>query len=205
MQLLGLEGYRILQGFHQGGVFGDVVVLMANPLRDPHGAICAAADNHPNARRPGISQATAVNIGYEFRHGCDVRFCLQDALIPVLRQDDYLIPFHRFAVDPTLVHFYVQKEDEFPVPFAKVLPYSHLPFELSTALPRALAPKVCVDDFFFSVKVVCVDGRKGWHNNTEPVRSRLSDQPGGATCKATRPEKTDSSARSSWGLELRKQ
>ena len=50
-----------------------------------------------------------------------------------------------------------------------------------------------------------VDGRKGWHNNTEPVRSRLSDQPGGATRRATKPEKTDGSARCSRGLELRKQ
>ena len=205
MQLMSLEGYRILQGFHQGGVFGDVVVLVANPLRDAHRAIGAAADNDPNARRPRISQATAVHIGYKFRHRCDFRFCLQDALIPVLRQDDYLIPFHHFAVDLRLVHFYVQKADEFPAPLAKVLPYSNLHFALFTALPHALAPKVCVDDFFFSVKVICVDGRKGWHNNTEPVRSRLSDQPGGATCKVTRPEKTDSSARGSWGLELRKQ
>jgi len=175
MQFLGLQGYRILQSFHQGGIFRNVIVLMANPLRDAHCAIRATTNYDPNARRPRISQATAVHIGYEFRHRCDFRFCLQDALIPVLRQDDYLIPFHRFAVDLRLVRFYVQKEDEFLVRRAKVLPYSHLHFALCTAPPRALAPKVCVDDFFFSVKVVCVDGRKGWHNNTEPVRSRLSD------------------------------
>jgi len=42
----------------------------------------------------------------------------------------------------------------------------------------------------------------GRHNNTEPTRSRLGDQPGGATRKATGPEKTDGSARGSWGLEL---
>ena len=100
---------------------------------------------------------------------------LNDAPISFRRQDDYLIPFHHFAVDLRLVHFYVQKEDRSLVPLAKVLPYSSLHFALFTALPQALAPKVCVDDFFFSVKVVCVDGRKGWHNDTEPVRSRLSD------------------------------
>jgi len=33
----------------------------------------------------------------------------------------------------------------------------------------------------------------------------LSDQQGEATRQVTRPEKTDSSARGSWGLELRKQ
>jgi len=32
--------------------------------------------------------------------------------------------------------------------------------------------------------------------------NRLSDQPGGATCQATRPEKTDGAARCSWGLGL---
>jgi len=34
---------------------------------------------------------------------------------------------------------------------------------------------------------------------TESVRSRLGDQPGGVTCKATGPEKTDVPARGSWG------
>jgi len=33
----------------------------------------------------------------------------------------------------------------------------------------------------------------------------LSDQPGGVTRQAARPEKTDGSARGSWGLGLRKQ
>src|ERR1039457_2374161 len=37
-----------------------------------------------------------------------------------------------------------------------------------------------------------------------PVRSRLSDQLGGATRRAARPEKTDGSARGSWGLGPRK-
>jgi len=36
---------------------------------------------------------------------------------------------------------------------------------------------------------------------TESVRSRLGDQPGGVTCKATGPEKTDVPARGSWGWE----
>jgi hypothetical protein len=69
---------------------------------------------------------------------------------------------------------------------------------------QAIAPIVCVDVFYFSVKVDCVDGRKGWHNKTSQSE-RLSDQPGGATCRVTGPEKTDGSARGSWGSELRKQ
>ena len=55
----------------------------------------------------------------------------------------------------------------------------------------AIAPKVCVDICERSVKVACVDGRKGWHNNTESAQSRLSDWPGGATRKVARPEKSD--------------
>jgi len=62
-----------------------------------------------------------------------------------------------------------------------------------------------VGPFRTYVERVRPDGRQGWHNNTEPVQSRLSDQQGGATRQATRPEKTDGSARGSWGLELRKQ
>ena len=87
----------------------------------------------------------------------------------------------------------------------KLFPYNCLHFIFFTDRDNALAPKVCVDIYEPSVKVACVDGRKGWHNNTEPVRSRLSDQPGGVTRKAARPEKTDGSARVSWGLGLRKQ
>jgi hypothetical protein len=81
---------------------------------------------------------------------------------------------------------------------------NRLHFSLSTARMQAIAPIVCVDVFYFSVKVVCVDGRKGWHNKTSQSE-RLSDQPGGATCRVTGPEKTDGSARGSWGSELRKQ
>jgi hypothetical protein len=40
---------------------------------------------------------------------------------------------------------------------------------------------------------------------TWPVRSRPGDPSGGVTCRATEPEKTDGSARGSWGLGLRKQ
>jgi hypothetical protein len=178
---------------------------VANPLGDANRTAGAATDHDSNARRPRIPQATAVHVGHEFGHHCDFRFCLQDALIPLLRQDDYLIPFHRFAVDLKLVQFNVQKRDKFPAALDKVLPDSSLHLSLFTAWREAVAPKVCVDICERSVKVASVDGRKGWHNNTEPVRSRLSDQPGGATRKATRPEKTDDSARRSWGLELRKQ
>jgi hypothetical protein len=54
-----------------------------------------------------------------------------------------------------------------------------------------VAPKVCVDFCEWSVNFAPVDGRKGWHNNTEPVQSRLSDKQGGATRQAAGPEKTD--------------
>ena len=55
----------------------------------------------------------------------------------------------------------------------------------------AIAPKICVDFCERSVKVAGVDGRKGWHNNTEPVQSRLSDRLGGATRWVSRPEKSN--------------
>ena len=133
MQLLGLERHCVLQSFHQSGVLGNVVVLVADPLGDAHRTASAATDHDSNARGPRIPQATAVHIGYEFRHHCDFRCCLQDALIWFLRQDDYLIPFHHFAVDLKLVHFYVQKLDKFLVLLDKVLPYSNLRFALFTA------------------------------------------------------------------------
>src|SRR5579864_4104048 len=204
VQFVGFERHRVLQGFHQGGILGHVVVLVADPLSDAHRAAGAAANDDSNARRTRIPQATAVHIGHKLGHH-DFCCCLQDAPIWFLRQDDYLIPDHQFPVDLSLVHFCVQKREKFLVLGDKVLPYSNLHLAFFTAWLQSVAPKVCVNFYERSVKVACVDGRKGWHNNTEPVRSRLSDQPGGATCKATRPEKTDGSARGSRGLELRKQ
>ena len=55
-----------LQGFHQRHIFGDIIILMANPLGDADGAAFAAINYHPNARRPWIAQGTTVHIGHEF-------------------------------------------------------------------------------------------------------------------------------------------
>ena len=129
---------------------------------------------------------------------------LHDALNRILRQDDYLIPFQRFAVDPGLVQVCVQNQPELFLFMNNRLHGNGLRFSFFTGFPYCSAPKVCVDFCERSVKVACVDGRKGWHNNTEPVRSRLSDERGGATRWAARPEKTDGSARGSRGLGPRK-
>ena len=99
---------------------------------------------------------------------------------------------------------YVQNQDGFDPSVDNFLYYMCLHFSLCTGWPSVIAPIVCVDVFYFSVKVVCVDGRKGWHNKTSQSE-RLSDQPGGVTCRVTGPEKTDGSARGSWGSELQKQ
>src|SRR3984885_3222349 len=62
MERLRLARNRILQSFHECSVFRDVVVLMSDPLRDANGAVRKAADDHSNARRARISQASAVYI-----------------------------------------------------------------------------------------------------------------------------------------------
>jgi hypothetical protein len=130
---------------------------------------------------------------------------IEDAPISFCRQDDYLIPFQPFAVFDPAVQFCVQKRPEIPGAVDNFLLYIHLHLELCTAWTRRHAPKLCVDFFECSVNFACVDGRKGGHNKTEPIRSRLSGQPDGATRRVTGPEKTDSSARGSRGSELRKQ
>jgi len=66
MQLLRLERYGVLQSFHQRGVFRDVVVLIADPLRDMYRTIDTPVDHHSNARRARISQAPAVDVGHQF-------------------------------------------------------------------------------------------------------------------------------------------
>jgi hypothetical protein len=129
VQFLRFESNGVLQSFHERGIFRDVVILVADPFGDAYRAGFAAVDNNSNARRPGISQATAIHVSHQLGHH-DFCFCLHDALIRVLRQDDYLIPYHHFAVDPRLVHFTVQNWEEFAVATDKILPdsYLHSPF-----------------------------------------------------------------------------
>ena len=62
----GLERNRVLQGFHQRCVFSDIIVLVADPLRNPHRTFSATADHDSNTRRPGIPQATAIHIRHQF-------------------------------------------------------------------------------------------------------------------------------------------
>ena len=56
---------REVQGLEQRRIFGNVVILMANPFGDADGPTFAAIDHHPNARRPWIAQGTTVHISHE--------------------------------------------------------------------------------------------------------------------------------------------
>jgi hypothetical protein len=75
-----------------------------------------------------------------------------------------MVPYHHFAACPSAVQRNVQKPDELHSPVDNLPSASHLHFRLFTALPQAIAPIVCVDVFYFSVSVVCVDGRKAQRN-----------------------------------------
>jgi hypothetical protein len=77
VQLVGIQCNRTLEGFHQGGVFGDVVVLVSNPLGDADGAILAAINDDTNAGRPGITQAAAIDIRHQIGHHSILRRPLQ--------------------------------------------------------------------------------------------------------------------------------
>jgi hypothetical protein len=68
VQALCFQRESALQGFHQRHIFGDVVVLPANPLRNSNWTSCAAAENDTNAGGAWISQRSAINICYEIRH-----------------------------------------------------------------------------------------------------------------------------------------
>ncbi len=72
VEFLRLACHGILQGFHECRVLGDIVILMANPLGDADRTVCAAINDHSNARRARISQASAVYIGHQFWHHFNV-------------------------------------------------------------------------------------------------------------------------------------
>src|SRR5664279_4740336 len=58
----GVDGDGVLQGFQQGDVFGDVVVLAANGLGDANLFAAGLLDDHANAGRPRTTVGPAVNI-----------------------------------------------------------------------------------------------------------------------------------------------
>jgi len=65
VQRLGLERERTLQSLQQRHIFGDVIVLVADPFRDADGTAGAAVNHHPNTRWPWIAQGATVHIGHE--------------------------------------------------------------------------------------------------------------------------------------------
>jgi hypothetical protein len=66
VEFLGFPLDGILQGFHQSGILGNVIVLAPDPFRDPDGTFRQTADYYANARRTRVSQASAVHIGHQF-------------------------------------------------------------------------------------------------------------------------------------------
>ena len=91
---------------------------------------------------------------------------LQDAPCLRYRQDDYLVPFQRFAVAPSPVNVSVQNLYQIKSGETKLLLYNHLQFLIFTVLRAPAAPKLCVDFIHYSGNFAYVDGRKGWHNKT---------------------------------------
>ena len=66
VQRLGLQRQCALQRLEQRHIFGNVVILVADPPRDADRAAGAAIDDHPDTRWPRIAQGTTVHIGHEF-------------------------------------------------------------------------------------------------------------------------------------------
>lgn len=70
MESSGAEAECTLQSLHQSHVFSDVVVLAADPLRDPDWSIFGAPDYYANAGRAGAAQAASINVCDEVWHEC---------------------------------------------------------------------------------------------------------------------------------------
>jgi hypothetical protein len=66
VESFGLQGKRALEGFHQGDVFGDVVVLVADPFGDANRAAGAAVDDYSDTRWSWVAQRTTIHISHEF-------------------------------------------------------------------------------------------------------------------------------------------
>jgi hypothetical protein len=67
----------VLQGFEEGNVFGDVVVLVSDPLGDAGGLAVRTFNNDANARWAGIAVRATVNVGDQIEHSAPVIKMLQ--------------------------------------------------------------------------------------------------------------------------------
>jgi len=68
VKLPGFEGQSTLQGFQQSNIFGYVIILASNPLRDSDCRALSSVDHDSNSGRPRISQRSAVYVGHHIRH-----------------------------------------------------------------------------------------------------------------------------------------
>ena len=67
-QHLGVEREGMLQGLEQGNIFSYVVVLVADPLRDPDLLAVRVLDHNTNPRGTGIAVRSAVYVGNKNGH-----------------------------------------------------------------------------------------------------------------------------------------
>ena len=65
VQRLGIQVQRALKGFEQSQVFGDIVILMTDPLGNSNRCTIRRTEHHSNTRRPWIAQRTAVYMSHE--------------------------------------------------------------------------------------------------------------------------------------------
>jgi hypothetical protein len=65
VQFMSLEQHRTLQGFKKSRIFGDIVVLPADPLGDSERFMAGAINDHSNAGWPRISQRATIDVGHE--------------------------------------------------------------------------------------------------------------------------------------------
>src|SRR6266496_6428468 len=61
-----------LQSFKKSSILGNVVVLMSDPLLDFDLLVSRTVDYHSNAGRTWIPERSAIDVGNEIRHVCDV-------------------------------------------------------------------------------------------------------------------------------------
>jgi hypothetical protein len=62
---LGFPVEGALERFEEGDVFGDIIVLPADPLGDESAAAGGVFDNDANAGRPRAAVGAAIDVGYQ--------------------------------------------------------------------------------------------------------------------------------------------
>lgn len=135
MQLAGAQRKCVLQGFHQGNVFGHVAVLISDALGDADRPGCAPFDDNSDTRRARVTMRSPIDVSHKIKHS----LTMEDERW--MRQDSELVPARIHLPWSASVQKFVQNRSRFNNPFIKQQSFQ----SIALSFPRDVISSICTE------------------------------------------------------------